>query len=344
MLSTMAKSELVSPAGQKSAQQTLDLSEQLRAARARLQGEDNMLVPKRDAVSGPPYSTFRSIWSIENTTNLGSPIWLRDANYDTADSQDWVVDQVWIFLGIAITMYGFDWGRDGFDGRGGPIRANIHYGQAFANAFWNGSQLIFGDGNDLIAHLGESMTVVVHEFTHALTQWTSGLQYHDQSGALNESFSDVIGVVAEQQYHNQSFGDATWLVGKECLQPGVNGVAIRSMSAPGTAYDDPRLGKDPQPAHMKDFVGTTSDFGGVHINSGIPNHAFYNACRRVGGNSWQNIGPIWYYTMVNAVKSDCGFAEFARLTVLSAVTGWGRDTATAVSQAWGDVGIIVSVP
>lgn len=344
MLSNMAKSDLVSPAGRESAQQTLELSQEIRAQRDRFQA-GGMPSLKQASVAGPPYSTFRSIWSIQNTTNLGAPIWLRDANYEDADAQDWVVDKVWEYLGVGVTMYGWDFGRNGIDNAGSEVRANIHYGQSYANAFWNGSQLVFGDGNEVLAHLGESICVVVHELTHAVTQHTAGLIYQGQSGALNESFSDVMGCVAEQQSRNQNFDHATWLVGEECLLPGVNGVAIRSMSAPGTAYNDPRLGKDPQPSHMNGYVNTTQDSGGVHINSGIPNHAFYQACRRTGGNSWDQIAGVWFWTMVSGqVKPDCDFYTFASLTVQSAIRGWGNLVAHSVVQAWNDVGITVQMP
>ncbi len=123
----------------------------------------------------------------------------------------------------------------------------------------------------------------------------------------------------------------------------MKGVALRSMKAPGTAYDDPVLGRDPQPAHMKNFVVTTRDNGGVHINSGIPNRAFYLAATAIGGKAWEAAGRIWYETLRDPkLKADARFAAFARLTVATA----GRlyqpagAEAAAVSEAWKQVGVL----
>ncbi len=95
--------------------------------------------------------------------------------------------------------------------------------------------------------------------------------------------SDVFGSLVKQYQLQQTAGEADWLIGQGLLTENVKGIALRSMKAPGTAYDDPVLGKDPQPAHMKDYVNTVSDNGGVHINSGIPNHAFYVVATELGG-------------------------------------------------------------
>ena len=100
----------------------------------------------------------------------------------------------------------------------------------------------------------------------------------------------------------------------------MQGVALRSMKAPGTAYDDPRLGKDPQPADMSGYVDTTDDNGGVHINSGIPNRAFYLAAAAIGGHAWAAPGQIWYDVLTGpGITPDCDFATFAALTVAAAV-------------------------
>jgi Zn-dependent metalloprotease len=136
--------------------------------------------------------------------------------------------------------------------------------------------MVYGDGDgDLFKRFTIAIDVIGHELTHGVTQYSAGLVYQDQTGALNESISDVFGSLVKQYRLKQTADQADWLIGAGLLADGVNGKALRSMAAPGTAYDDPILGKDPQPAHMKDFVNTQSDHGGVHINSGIPNHAFF---------------------------------------------------------------------
>ncbi|HWO50144.1 MAG TPA: protealysin inhibitor emfourin, partial [Ornithinibacter sp.] len=167
------------------------------------------------------------------------------------------------------------------------------------------------------------------------------LNYQDQSGALNESVSDVFGVLVKQRLLGQSADQADWLIGAELLAPGVNGVALRSMAAPGTAYDDPRLGKDPQPAHMSGYVDTTDDNGGVHINSGIPNKAFHVLATTLGGNAWEVAGQVWVDTITGDIRADCDFATFARLTVAAATARHGADSevVTAVRAGWDAVGV-----
>src|SRR5690606_15305154 len=119
-----------------------------------------------------------------------------------------------------------------------------------------------------------SLSVIGHELTHGLIEYTAGLVYRDQSGALNESIADVFGALVEQHAAGQTADEASWLIGEGLFTDQVEGNALRSMAAPGTAYDDDVLGKDPQPGHMDDFVETNRDNGGVHLNSGIPNKAF----------------------------------------------------------------------
>jgi Zn-dependent metalloprotease len=125
------------------------------------------------------------------------------------------------------------------------------------------------------------------------------------------------------------------------LAKGINGVALRSMKAPGTAYDDPLIGKDPQPGHMKDFVKTTRDNGGVHINSGIPNKAFYEAAIRLGGHAWEKAGRIWYITLRDRLRSNSQFQDCAdaTLAVAGELFGAGGTEQKAVQEAWDAVGI-----
>jgi Zn-dependent metalloprotease len=142
----------------------------------------------------------------------------------------------------------------------------------------------------------------------------------------------------------QSAAEADWLIGAGLLAKGVKGVALRSMKAPGTAYDDPQLGgKDPQPAHIKDYLRTTGDNGGVHTNSGIPNHAFYLAAVGLGGNAWEQAGRVWYTALTGgALPSTATFAQFAQLTVTTAGELDGPAARKAVAEAWVGVGIPTS--
>jgi hypothetical protein len=133
-----------------------------------------------------------------------------------------------------------------------------------------------------------------------------------------------------------------WLIGGDLLLPGVQGVGLRNMLHPGTAYDDPRLGKDPQPATMADYVQTTADNGGVHYNSGIPNRAFALVSTTLGGYAWERAGQIWFDVLTGKqIKADCDFATFAALTSAAAAARYGTDSADAraVAEAWRTVGV-----
>jgi hypothetical protein len=204
--------------------------------------------------------------------------------------------------------------------------------------------MVFGDGDGrYFQRFTASLDVIGHELTHGVTELTAGLTYRGQSGALNESISDVFGSLVRQHVLGQRADEADWLIGADLLTDAVQGVALRSLAAPGTAYDDPVLGKDPQPSHMDGFVQTSDDNGGVHINSGIPNHAFYIAATAVGGYAWDGVGRTWYAVLTGpGVGADCDFATFAQLTVdaARAQDGDSSPLARAVQSAWEQVGVL----
>ncbi len=149
---------------------------------------------------------------------------------------------------------------DNLDNRGLPLIASVHYDKKYNNAFWNGQQMVFGDGDGVIFNdFTLPLDVIGHELTHGVTGSEANLVYQGQSGALNESISDVFGSMVKQYKNNESVDKADWLIGKGLFTSKVHGTALRSMAAPGTAYDDPILGKDPQPPDMQHYVNTPSD-------------------------------------------------------------------------------------
>jgi Zn-dependent metalloprotease len=250
-------------------------------------------------------------------------------------------------LGATFALYLTAFGRDSVDGSGLPLDATVHYGEQYANAFWDGGRMVFGDGDgEVFRDFTLAVDVIGHELTHGVTQYTANLHYSGQSGALNESVSDVFGSLIKQYELGQTAEDADWLVGAELFTDRVQGRALRSMNEPGTAYDDAVLGKDPQPGHMDDFVHTTDDNGGVHINSGIPNRAFQRFAVTLGGPAWERAGQVWYDTLTSGTLSpDAGFADFAAATLDAARARHGQDEVSkALVQAWTDVGVPVSEP
>ena len=223
----------------------------------------------------------RSIFDAKNTTNLPGQLVRSDGQPPSADVS---VKEAYEGLGDTYNFYFDEYHRNSIDNNGLPLKGIVHYGNKYLNAFWDGQEMVFGDGDGVIFNrFTACLDVIGHELTHGVTGSEANLQYQGQPGALNESISDVFGSLVKQFKLNQTADKADWLIGAGLLAKGINGVALRSMKAPGTAYDDPKLGKDPQPADMAHYVNTPQDHGGVHINSGIPNHAFYLLATALGG-------------------------------------------------------------
>jgi Zn-dependent metalloprotease len=256
---------------------------------------------------------------------------------------DVAVNEAYTGLGLTHDLFWGRYQRDSVDGRGLPLDATVHYGQAYDNAFWDGQRMVFGDGDgEVFNRFTSSLSVIAHELTHGVTQYSANLVYQGQSGALNESVSDVFGALVEQYAGGQSTAAATWLIGAELFTDDVQGRALRSMKAPGTAYDDDVLGRDPQPGSMTDYIDTEDDNGGVHLNSGIPNRAFYLVAEALGGNAWEAPGQIWFDTLTGqGLSASATFSSFAAATELAAVTRYGRCSREheAVRAGWNGVGL-----
>jgi Zn-dependent metalloprotease len=233
-------------------------------------------------------------------------------------------------------------GRDSLDGQGMELISSVHYGVDFDNAFWNGAQMVYGDGSGQLFVKGalvQAMDVVGHELFHGVTSFTADLTYSKQSGALNEHFSDVFGSLVKQRHLDQTVDEADWLIGAGTLVPSM-GKALRSMSAPGTAYDG-----DSQPADMAHYVDLPddndprNDNGGVHTNSGIPNRAFYLVATALGGHAWETAGQIWYRTVTERLSSLAQFSDAAQQTV-DVASSFGDTERAAVEKAWREVGVL----
>ncbi|MBP1203794.1 Zn-dependent metalloprotease [Duganella sp. 1411] len=227
--------------------------------------------------------------------------------------------------------------RNSIDDKGVRLDSTVHYQKKFNNAFWNGQQMVYGDGDGkLFLGFTGAIDVIAHELTHGLTQNAvpGGLVYDDQSGALNESISDVFGSMVKQWKLKQSSAQADWLIGAGIMGPTV-GKALRSMADPGNK--ELTWSGDDQPKTMAGYI----EDGDVHTNSGIPNHAFYVACMALKGNSWDKAGPIWYKSLA-LLTSNATFADMAKATMQSAelLYGAGSTEQQAVRDAWTKVGVI----
>lgn len=262
---------------------------------------------------------------------------------DDQPTGDPAVDEAYDGLGATYRLFWEVFERDSIDDEGMPLKGYVHYGNQYDNAFWDGQQMVFGDGDgSLFNRFTISIDIIGHELAHGVTEDEAQLVYFRQSGALNESISDVFGSLVKQFALGQKAEEADWLIGAGLIANAPE-QALRSMKQPGTAYDHPLLGKDSQPAHMDDYLQTTSDNGGVHSNSGIPNHAFYLAATKIGGDAWEVAGRIWYEALRDPrLRPTAMFRTFARGT-LRAAQRLGFDPGSteydAVKEAWAEVGL-----
>jgi len=320
---------------------TLKISAQMRGRRQAL--ADFSAAAFRVASGGKD----RIVYDAKNGSNLPGTIARREGE---AASADVAVNEAYDGSGTTYDLFNDVYKRNSIDANGMRLDSTVHYRTGYDNAFWDGEQMVYGDGDEnlpveerLFNRFTIALDVIGHELTHGVTQFEAKLMYSQQPGALNESMSDVFGSLVRQYQLAQTAAEADWIIGKGLLTANVNGVGIRSMKAPGTAYDDPVLGKDPQPAHMKDYVNTISDNGGVHINSGIPNHAFYVTAIELGGHAWEKAGQIWYVTLKDKLTTNSKFQDCANLTYQAAgdLYGAGGLEQQAVQKGWAAVGLTV---
>ncbi|MCX7569649.1 M4 family metallopeptidase [Tumebacillus sp. DT12] len=265
-----------------------------------------------------------------NTYNFNygtsSQYYFTDAdNYWNSTVQRAAVDAHY-YAGKVYDYYKNSLGRNSYNGAGAAIISGVHYSSNYNNAFWEGTQMVYGDGDgSTFRALSGAYDVVAHELTHAVTEHTSGLIYENQSGALNESWSDAMAAVMDS---------ADWQIGEDVYTPGISGDALRSMSDPAS---------EGQPAHMNQYQNLPNteagDWGGVHTNSGIPNKAFYNFATAIGSRA--NAGKVWYTASRDYMTSTTNFsgARAATLKAAAALYGSTSSTYTALANAWSSVGV-----
>ncbi|WHY80073.1 M4 family metallopeptidase [Neobacillus sp. WH10] len=255
-----------------------------------------------------------------NKTRLPGNYSVDPDNNFNATSQGADVDAHY-YAGAVYDYYKNTFNRNSFDGNGATLRSTVHYGRNYNNAFWNGSQMVYGDGDGTtFTSLSGSLDVIAHELTHAVTERTAGLEYRYQSGALNESISDTFGVFLDKD---------DYLIGEDVYTPKKAGDALRSLSNP-SLYG--------QPEHMSNYVNTTSDNGGVHTNSGIPNKAAHLTISKLGISVAEKI----YYRALTVYLSPTSNFSDARASLLAAAAdlyGTGSTQYNAVASAWTQVGV-----
>jgi Zn-dependent metalloprotease len=315
---------------------TLELDQTFRLRRAQL-AEHQVARPegaRSTAAEGAPH---RSIYDQGHSTAYTPGALVRDEG--DAPVTDASVNQAYDAFGSTYKLYWDVFHRDSIDNQGMPIQGLVHYGDAYDNAFWDGdSHMFFGDGDGrLLTDTTKGLDVIGHELTHGVTQNEANLTYSGQSGALNESISDVFGSLVKQYHLGQDASQADWLIGADIVGPEL-APALRSMKAPGTANPH-----DNQPSDMDHYEKTATDNGGVHANSGIPNHAFYVTATTLGGNAWEAPGHLWYDALTDPhLTPSSSFARFAGITLRHARSRYGAGSAEALAVQAGWEAVKVS--
>ncbi|MCB0194654.1 MAG: M4 family metallopeptidase [Anaerolineae bacterium] len=312
-------------------------AEEMREHRSEATPPDSFLAAPVLAMSAQP-AVDRAVYDGNRRATLPGTL-VRAEGDDRVEDDD--VNNVYELTGDVYHLYLNVYRRNSLDGKGMTILSTVHHRRRYNNAFWNGTQMAYGDGDGTLFQTFIEATIVGHELSHGVVQFSGGLTYRDQAGALNESFADVFGSLSKQYALGQTAAEANWLIGEGTLGPDINGVALRSMKAPGTAYNDSVLGKDPQPYHMDFYLTTSTDNGGVHINSGIPNHAFYLLAQYLGGYAWEKAGCIWYDTMQSINNPFATFSDWADKTVEMARQRFGVGSLEAeyTRRSWKLVGV-----
>jgi Zn-dependent metalloprotease len=325
--------ENMAKAGVGNARLTLLQSKRLRAKRS-----DKVIDMATFAGAAAVASSKRKVYDCQNQWRQRVKR-VRGENDSATNDED--ADIVYDYAGVVREYFQSVLMRDSIDNLGMDLILNVHYGVDYGNAFWDGDEMTFGDGDgEVFTSFSKSLDVVAHELAHGVTQYTADLIYQNQSGALNEHFSDVFGSAITQYYLKQDAGNADWLIGDEIMGPTLYGECLRSMKAPGTAYDNNLIGKDPQPAHMKDLYIGTGDKGGVHINSGIPNKVFYLVSMEIGTDK----AVLIWYDALQKLWPDAQFNDAVDVIVESArmLTKEGKaplGSTQTVRAAFRDVGL-----
>lgn len=310
---------------------------------ARLRGERT--VRALTAISATPDAGRRSIYDCRHHESLSAAKLARSEDGSPAAAN---VNAAFEGFGQTRDFYKQVLKRNSIDDRGMRLNGYVNYGKAYQNAFWDGQEMVFGNGDNVIfSDFTGSIDVIAHELTHGVTEYTANLEYHGQSGALNESMSDVFGSLVKQWTRKETAEKANWLIGEGIFTPAIGNDALRSLKAPGTAYDNKLLGKDPQPADMSGYKplpdDAENDNGGVHLYSGIPNRAFYEVATNIGGFAWEAPGHIWYESL-KASTPTTDFQGFADTTFAKAGQLFGPNSLQrkAVADAWAKVGLPIA--
>ncbi len=311
------------------------------AAEARTLRTTLATMPAMSAIPSPAAGKHRLVYDMRNNPiQFFLPGTLVRSEGEPPGTDD-AVNEAYDHSGIVYDFYNQVFGRNSLDDEGMSLRSSVHFGRRYNNAFWNGEQMAYGDGDGRIfIRFTKALDVVGHELTHGVITHESNLVYQNEPGALNEHFADVMGALVEHWKLKQTAEEADWLIGNNIMGSETSAKCLRIFTAEKAYENDPLLGTDPQPKHIRDKYTGFEDNGGVHINSGIPNHAFYRVALELGGYAWEKAGRIWYQTLRNLNRRS-DFQEAAKMTytVAGSMYDNGSLEQQAVKTGWDAVGI-----
>ncbi|MFP3322805.1 M4 family metallopeptidase [Planococcus sp. SIMBA_160] len=274
-------------------------------------------------------------YDAKNRTRTPGTLWLDSDNVYNAAYDGAAVD-AHAYAGQTYDYFQDVHSRNSYDGNGAELISTVHYGRSYNNAFWSGSQMVYGDGDgNTFVPLSGALDVIAHELTHAVTDTSADLIYQNESGAINESMSDIFGTLVEHHFNNKP----DWQVGEDIYTPNVAGDALRSM-------EDPTLSGDPD-HYSKRYTGT-GDYGGVHINSGISNKAAFLLANggthygvTVAGIGNDKTGDIYYRTLTQYLTPNSNYSHFRVSTIQAATDLYGASSAevASVKAAFSAVGV-----
>ena len=254
-----------------------------------------------------------------------------------AASADATVKRTFVETSAVADFFKQVFNRNSIDNAGMTMMSSVHYGNKFNNAMWNGSQMIYGDGDQAIfVDFTRGNDVIGHELTHGVTQHSLQLAYSGDAGGLNESMSDCFGSMFRQWRANQTVAKADWLIGSDILGPTAKAkglTCLRNMANPA----DPKA-LAPQPTKYAQITPGMDP----HFSSGPPNLAFCTACKKLGGKSWERIGQVWYRSLTGfGPTPTMKMPKFAARTRQVAKQLYANTpaVAAAVDAGWKQVGL-----
>jgi Zn-dependent metalloprotease len=337
VLANIVRVEAQSGVGPTAAQRTAVISAELRQLRRSRQVTSDVTQhraqPKKVAGLTVPPAGTAGLEIYDDQNQSAFDVALVRGEGDPAVGGDGHADNAYDDLDKVREFYKQVLNRDSIDNAGLVIDGNVNYGVDFDNAFWDGQRMVFGNGDNVIfKDFTGDIDVPGHELTHGVTQYTAGLQYtNDQTGALNESFSDMMGSAIDAW--SRGIDDAAghnWLIGEDIMADSLAGEALRSMAEPGTAYDNPTLGRDPQPRDMSGYFEPADP----HIMSGITNRWFYLICAEIGITAgaqlmYQTLQKLW----PTAKFADAAEVAAAQARILANEKKLAADAAQIVRAA-----------